>query len=108
MGLKRTLALAAVGLFVSIQVSSCHTTSDPAAIEKMDEKTFLDILNGPIRDKHPDSDLIAEGHKACHAFAQGQSRDQVEAVVDADMDFDPASLDQFMGAVYGGMNCFQK
>ena len=108
---KSALAAVATGAFLSLQVCSCHVehvSADSPAAEKSREKTFIYIVYGSIRDKYSDEDLIAEGKKACEAFHQGQSKDQVQQMVASDMDFDSAELDQFMGAVYGGLECSPK
>ncbi len=100
--------LATAALLVSLLVSSCQVTktSGPAGTTSdADETVFLDALSGPIRDKYPDSVLIAEGRKACEAFANGSSEDDVEKMIATDLGVDPG---QFIGAVYGGMSCFPK
>jgi hypothetical protein len=102
---RRNLTLAAVGLLVATSLSSCHVKNDPVAYQKMQEKTFLDILSGPLRDKYSDADLIAEGHKACEAFSRGKSSDQVADMVETDLNLDPGSVGQFMGGLYGGLDC---
>ncbi len=94
--------MAAVGLFVSIQVSSCQAS---VSSDQDEHSVFLDALSGPIREKYPDSVLIDEGNKACDAFAQGQSEEQVMKMIKTDLNVDAG---QFIGAVYGGMNCGSK
>lgn len=96
--------MATVGLFVSLLVSSCQVsaTSGP---QDTGNSVFLDALSGPIREKYADSVLIAEGRKACDALAQGQSEAQVKKMIFTDLGIDPG---QFIGAVYGGMNCGSK
>lgn len=95
------LALAAAALLLSVPLASCSVRTESGS--GPDESVFLDALSGPIRDKYPDSVLIAEGKKACDAFAQGQSEDQVEAMIKTDLGVNPG---QFIGAVYGGLHCF--
>jgi hypothetical protein len=82
---QRITALAAVGLFISTQVPSCRTVppSDPSA-QQMQDNMFLDGVNKELRDKYPDSVLIAEGHKVCDALSQGQSEHQVAEMVKKD------------------------
>lgn len=106
--MRQQCAVAVVGLIAAVQISACHVTSDPAAVEKSQEATFLDILYGPIRDKYSDSVLIAEGRKACDAFGQGQSQEQVQQLVATDLALDPGLVSQFMGAIYGGLDCGPK
>lgn len=105
MRVNRFFALAAAGLLIATGLSSCHVKNDPAAYDKAEETAFLNILSGPLRDKYSDEDLIAEGHKACEAFSQGKSSDQVADMVEADLKLDPGSVGQFMGGLYGGLEC---
>lgn len=101
MGSKKTLASAAVALVLSVPMASCSVTAGSGP----NQTVFLDALSGPIRDKHPDPVLIAEGRKVCDAFAQGQSEDQVENMISTDLGVDSG---QFIGAVYAGLDCFPK
>ena len=105
MGAKGTAFVAVIGGFLSIQLSACHWTTTSTTESVRNDPVFLHALDGPIRAKYPDSVLIAEGEKACDAFAQGQNEGQVMDMIKKDLDVDAG---QFIGAVYGGMNCVAK
>lgn len=102
---KSAAALAVAGLFLSIGVPACRVSHDPAAFQQAQNKDFLDILDGPLRSKYSDAELLDEGRKACDAFAQGQTREQVEQMVAADLKLQPGHVGQFMGGLYGGLDC---
>lgn len=100
---KNTAALAAVGVFVSLQVSSCGhmiwgagggnvdqldaqlETPDPAVLQKNSQKFLDEVGNDPIRGKHPDSVLIDEARKVCHELYQGKSDKDVADMIRKDL-----------------------
>lgn len=100
----RTITWALTAVLLSVPTASCTitTTTGPA---QPDNAVFLDALSGPIRSGYPESVLIAEGQKACDAFAQGKNEDQVKQMIEKDLQVNPG---QFIGAVYGGMACYPK
>lgn len=104
MGSIRRITPAVAAALLAVSTASCTitTTTGPS---QPDNAVFLDALSGPIRSKYPESVLIAEGQKACDAFAQGQNEDQVKKMIEKDLQ---VNAGQFIGAVYGGMACFPK
>lgn len=104
MGPMRRITPAVAALLLAVPTASCTVTTRTGPAQP-DTALFLEALSGPVRSKYPDSTLIAEGQKACDAFAQGQNEDQVKKMIEQDLQVDAG---QFIGAVYGGMACFPK
>lgn len=85
---------------LSIPLVSCTVTKETGT--KPDDAKFLLALSGPIREKYPDSTLLAEGQKVCDAIAQGKTEEQAKQMIQADLGVDSG---QFIGAIYAGHLC---
>lgn len=97
--------LAAVSALISPLASACQVSADSERSTGNDE-AFLRILSGPAWAQYDSATLVAEGHKACDAFAQGKTVSQVMETFQKDMHTDPGMAGHFIGAVTGGMDCY--
>lgn len=102
--LVRTLACT----LVAMSAVACHAWIDAGDSSSESDQRFLEILSGPILAKYDSAALVAEGHKACDAFAQGRSASQVMDTFQKDMNADAGMAGQFVGAVTGGLNCYPR
>jgi hypothetical protein len=87
---------------------SCQAWIEGRDSSNESNQRFLEILSGPTWAKYDSATLVREGHKACDAFAQGQSASQVMDTFQQDMDADAGMAGQFVGAVAGGLNCYPR
>lgn len=100
-------------LIVAVALASISVTACQASIDVDDgpdsvNQHFLEILSGPAWEKYDSANLIAEGKKACDAFAEGKTAAQIMEIFEDDMNADPGMAGQFIGAVTGGLGCYPR
>lgn len=100
--------LTVVVALASISVTACHAWVETDDGSGAANQRFVEILSGPAWEKYDPAALVAEGKKACDAFAAGKTAAQVMDTFEKDMNADPGMAGQFIGAVTGGLNCYPR